>query len=663
MCGIFGLATLSAPEFAPAWRETAQAIAYRGPDAQAFYLAPGQAVQGDPFPEPHSAAPPSDTARLVLNGQQMPADLRSAWPAAPAVFLAHLRLAIIDLQPASDQPLLRGALALAFNGEIYNYIELRDELAALGYRFRTNGDSEVILAAYQQWGRDCVHRLRGMFAFALHDRSAGQLWLVRDRFAIKPLYVALRPGLLAFASQPHVLPLLLRETPQANDRALYNLLAYWCNAFDRDCFYSGVEMLLPGEDLLVDLATLRVERRRYYDLRQLGPGLDMLPATEDTIARFRDVFDEALRIHLRADVPLGVGLSGGLDSSSVLGTIAARHLAGGAELPADAAARGELLPRCLAFSSVFDGDGEVSEGEYVRAVLQHTGIEGRSVTPEFGPLLDRLPELSRVHDGPLTGPSLLVQHSVMGLAKASGVTVVINGQGGDELLCGYLRFIVLYALGQLKRNPLSGLRLTRDMLLHGDPQIRKVIVSALLRRRSGKGDQRRKVLGELLQADRFGQFASAPHPVPYSTDLQRMREQELQVFPIPSLCQNEDRNSMHFSLESRVPLLDHVLVECGLRLPPALLFRKGLAKYVLRAAMRGRVPEKVLWRRNKLGFPAPEQRWLGRLDYRGFRARLTAEQGLCSVFSAKALEPQLWDELDPRQRWLLLAVDAWLGTL
>lgn len=662
MCGIFGYASTQAPGTLPACSAVFEAIAYRGPDAQGLYLDAARSAAS--FPADLTADLPEDAAKYVFPASEGERRLGQQWPDGPAVLLAHLRLAIIDLQAASDQPMLRGALALSFNGEIYNYIELRDELVALGHRFRTNGDSEVILAAYQQWGRDCVHRLRGMFAFALHDRRAGTLWLVRDRFAIKPLYLALRPGVLAFSSQPHVLPLLLHERPELDERALYQLIAFWCNACDSSTYYRNVEMVLPGEDILVELATLKLDRRRYYDLRQLGPALDLLPATTDTVDYFRDVFDEALRIHLRADVPLGVGLSGGLDSSSVLGTIAAKHLPGGKEVEPQAAARNEILPRCLAFSSVFDGDGDVSEGSYVRAVLDYTGIEGRQVTPEFGPLLDQLPLLSRVHDGPLTGPSLLVQYSVMQLAKAAGVTVVINGQGGDEVLCGYLRFIVLHALGQLRQNPIVGIGITTQMLLQGDPQIPRVIAGALLRRgRSGKGDQRRKLLADYLAPGRFGEFQSSPHPAPYVTDMRRLREQELQVFPIPSLCQNEDRNSMFFSLESRVPLLDHVLVETGLRLPPALLFRRGLAKYVLRAAMRGRVPERVLWRRNKLGFPAPEQRWLGGLDHRAFLGRLTAPEKLREVFSAQVLEAPLWEQLEARQRWMLLAVDAWLGTL
>ena len=662
MCGIFGYAALQFPAVVPAYRAAFATLAHRGPDAQGLYLAPARAAQLATL-DPRLPALPPDAATLVFDPQLPEEKLAQHWPPGPAALLGHLRLSIIDLQAANDQPLLRGPLALSFNGEIYNYIELRSELAALGYSFRTNGDTEVLMAAYQAWGRECIHRLRGMFAFALHDRAAGTLWLARDRFAIKPLYLALRPGVVAFASEAHALPLLLGEPPRANDRALFHLLAYWVNAFDRDCYFSGVETVLAGEDIVVDLATLQLDRRRFYDLRQLGPALDPLPATDDTVERFRDVFDESIRLHLRADVPLGVGLSGGLDSSSVLGTIAAKHLAGGRELAPDAAARGELLPRCLAFSSLFDNDTEANESEYIRAVLERTGVEGRSVTPEFGTLLDELPALSRVHDGPLTGPSLLVQHSVMGLAKASGVTVVINGQGGDEVLFGYLRFIVLYALGQLKRSPLAGIGTATQMLLYGDPQIPRLAWARLLRQRSGKGDQRRKPLADMLDPERFARFDAEKHPAPYITNMQRLREQELQTFPIPSLCQNEDRNSMYFSLESRVPLLDHVLVETGLRLPPALLFRRGLAKYVLRAAMRGRVPDKVLWRRNKLGFPAPEQRWLGGMSHRDFRQRLTAETRLSAVFSARVLEPACWDQLAARERWLLLAVDAWLGTL
>jgi asparagine synthase (glutamine-hydrolysing) len=269
MCGIFGYASMRPPVVIPAWRAVFDCIAYRGPDAQGLYLAKARA-RGD---ELQLSIP-----EAVLCDPTQPEDsLRARWPEGPALLLGHLRLAIIDLQSASNQPMLRGSMALTFNGEIYNYIELRAELQALGHRFITKGDSEVILAAYEEWGRDCVHRLRGMFAFAIHDRGAGTLWLVRDRFAIKPLYLMQRQGLLAFASEAKALPLLLREPAVPNDRELYHLLVHRCYAFDHDSFYQDVEMVLPGEDIMVDLATLTLQRRRYYDLREVAPGLEVLP--------------------------------------------------------------------------------------------------------------------------------------------------------------------------------------------------------------------------------------------------------------------------------------------------------------------------------------------------------------------------------------------------
>ncbi|MDQ3023329.1 MAG: asparagine synthase (glutamine-hydrolyzing), partial [bacterium] len=453
MCGILGYVALARPARGPALRAALDEMNYRGPDARGAYLAPGRDRS---VTRPHATDNASGRiADPLLFDPGLPEnEVLASWPDGPAVLFGHLRLAIIDLHERSNQPMLRGALALVFNGEIYNYIELRSELAQLGHKFVTNGDSEVILAAYEQWGQDCVHRLRGMFAIALHDRAVGTLWLARDRFAIKPLYVALRPGVLAFASEAHALPVLLRETAQANSRALFHLLAHSCYAFDGESFYRGVEQLLPGEDMLVDLATLTGQRRRYYDLRQIVPALEMLPATNDTVESFRATFDNALRIHLRSDVPLGVGLSGGLDSSAILGTIASHCMQGGAE--AGATPNTELLQRVVAFSSVFT-DADADEGRFIRAMLDYTGIPGRSVTPEFEPLLEKLPALCRAHDSPLSGLSLLVQHSVMQLAKSCGVTVVINGQGGDELLCGYLRSIMYFALGQLKRHPLQGI--------------------------------------------------------------------------------------------------------------------------------------------------------------------------------------------------------------
>lgn len=629
MCGILGFAGTIPNNTELNWSVALATIRHRGPDSTGSCVA----KIGEP-------------CKLFFDAPQLDA----TFSGGPAIAFGHQRLSIIDLSQASNQPMFRDGLALVYNGEIYNYIELRQELKALGHSFHSEGDTEVLLAAYQQWGRECVHKLRGMFAFALYNANSHSLWLARDRFAIKPLFVTIGLGFLAFASEAKALIELLGQTPVSNDLALYHLIANRTYGFGRQSFYSGIDQLLAGEDWLVDLDRLQIDKRKYYSLPHLASNLVQLPDGDATCDYYREVFDEAIKIHLRADVPVGICFSGGLDSSSLLGTVTRNHLD---DLHAN---NGKLNT----FTAVFD-DRDANEQKYATAMLKYVGISGHTTSPAFPELAAKLAEINYLHDGPISTASILVQYSVMELAKSHGVKVLLDGQGGDEALGGYPISILLYIASLFKRNPLKAISTMLGVLAYGDPSVKPLLWSYFRRggKRSGQG-----LLSAALNPDRFASFSSLPHPVQHTTNPQVMRYQQLQVFPIPGLCKNEDRNSMAFSLESRVPLLDHVLVETALRLSPEMLFKHGLAKYILRRSMKGRAPKELLWRRTKLGFAAPEQRWIGKMSFKDFHSSLISEKRLASVFAANPslISESTWPQLSLRERFLLLSIDAWLGT-
>jgi asparagine synthase (glutamine-hydrolysing) len=534
------------------------------------------------------------------------------WPVA----LGHRRLAIIDLSDAGLQPMADPSLRwwLVFNGEIYNYVELREELRRLGCRFRTQSDSEVLLAGYIRWGEQVLDRLVGMFAFVIWDDQERRLFVARDRFGIKPVYYLARNGGVAFASEIKQLRGLPGESGRMNLRRVYDFLATGMTDHTGETLYADIRQLRPGECVLLDLArgspAADLPIRRWY--RVPAPGTTELSEREAG-ERFRALLAESVRIHLRSDVPVGSCLSGGLDSSSIV-CLMARHL--------DNEGNGA---RVYSISACY-GEKSVNEKPFIDAVVDRARCDPVYVYPQSQDAMALAERITWHQDEPYGSTSIFAQWSVFAEAKRRGIKVMLDGQGADEQLAGYHGGFSYYYAGLLRALRLA--TLIRAVLerrrYHGLPvrqQLRMFVVPLLptgivrfLRAPRAHANVHRNWLG----SDAFGRIDRSRGALDVALDESGLGPIKnigdlcvamTQTTNLGMLLHWEDRNSMAHGIEARVPFLDHRLVEFSIGLGSQHKMVGGDTKRVLRRGMEGILPETVRNRRDKLGFSTPETEW------------------------------------------------------
>ncbi|HEX5586574.1 MAG TPA: asparagine synthase (glutamine-hydrolyzing) [Acidimicrobiia bacterium] len=513
--------------------------------------------------------------------------------------LGHRRLAIIDPdgghQPVGTPDEL---VQLTYNGEVYNYRELRDELVATGHEFLTACDTEVVLHAYLEWGTDCFARFNGMWALGILDLRTDQaheprLVLARDHFGIKPLYWARSgSGRVLFASESKALLADAELCTEPDRQWLYDYLLHGLHDHQPQTAFAGVRALAAATWAVVDGAG--VHEHTYWE-----PALSTDAANDP--AEFRERFERSVERRLVADVAAGTCLSGGIDSSSIV-KVSNRLLA---EHVPDATSLGDHLKT---FSIVYDGD-PIDERAYMDAVLAEVDAEPSFAEPTSEEFVRELDRMVWHQDEPIVSTGPYAQWCVMRLAQPK-VTVLLNGQGGDELLAGYVPYQYVY-LRELLRARRFGAFATEAW------ESRDVLWPLVKRRLS---DRRRALpIAPLLQPE-FTRGLEPPRFARSQDDLKRRLVADLQTFSLPSLLRYEDRNSMAFSMESRLPFLDQELVDWVLRLPSEALVERGWSRAILREGLRGVLTEKVRTRRWKVGFTTPETRWL--------RARRATVQGL-----------------------------------
>jgi asparagine synthase (glutamine-hydrolysing) len=594
MCGIAGIMQVSGrPLDGRLLESMTGSLAHRGPDGEGYVL----------------LAPAGHEKPLPVVGKLSDSVATRDGLGPYRIGLGHRRLAIIDLTPLGHQPMGSddGHVWITYNGEVYNAPELRRELSALGHRFRSSTDTEVVLESYRRWGRACLSRLNGMFAFALWDGRARALFCARDRFGIKPFYYRRDDRRFLFASEIKALlqDSSFRRIP--NDRIVYDYLTASRQDHTTDTFFHDVHQLAPGEWLMVREAPegrLAVDRNRWWSVPEGTASV----SREDAAAGTRERLEDAVRLALRADVPVGSCLSGGLDSSSIV-CLMSRLLGSGASL--------------RTFSSCHE-DPRFDERSYIRTVLGQTGVANEAVFPDPTRLFNDLSRILWHQEEPFAGTSILAQWAVMQAAGGAGMKVLLDGQGADELLCGYpgyvgSRMADLVRAGQA----LAGVReWAAWRRLHGGLQsaamagfVRGLLPSGPVRwlrsHMTGETewlDERFVRDGRKAGLERNG--CSRTHRTVLGAHVARSLTEDL-----PALLHYEDRNSMAFSVEARVPFLDHRLVEWLVCLPPELKLRQGMTKVVLREAMAGILPDAVRMRTDKMGFVTPEDRWL-RVDLR-----------------------------------------------
>jgi asparagine synthase (glutamine-hydrolysing) len=537
--------------------------------------------------------------------------------------LGHRRLSIIDLSVAGHEPMSfeGGALWITYNGEVYNYIELRQELKGKGYAFSTATDTEVILAAYAEWGSDCLHRFNGMFAFGLWDSRKRLLFCARDRLGIKPFHYYWNGQLFAFASEIKAL-LAHPEIPQQpNDAIIYDYLALGSLDHTDETFFAGIKRLPPSHYLRFDLERGRLEIQRWWDV-QANTSLNGSSSVSerDLAHQFRELLTDSVRLRLRSDVPVGTCLSGGLDSSSIV-ALTNRLL-----LEEGAVPRELVGDRQKTFSACFD-DPAIDERPYIQQVIEHTGAESNRVFPQgAGGLWDDLEQLVWHQEEPFGSTSIYSQWNVMRLAEQGRVTVLLDGQGGDELLAGYHPYIGSYLAQTMRAQGLWNVLQTVQAMSAGTGRSRTFLLTLglynglpgpLQRMMLSLGNVRFRtnptVSASTLLPSFERQFSERRSRKSKHRSFHNLAErlyQDTFVYSLPALLRYEDRNSMAFSLEARVPFLDHRLVELCFSLPVSQRIQQGWTKWILRQAMDGILPKGVLWRRSKLGFATPERRWL-----------------------------------------------------
>ena len=521
----------------------------------------------------------------------------------PSVSLGHRRLSIIDRE-GGHQPVANEdeTVWLVYNGEVYNYRELRTELEAAGHTFRTHCDSEVIVHAYEEWGPACAARFNGMWAFAVADlRGAGEdgrggkLVLNRDHFGIKPLYYARSPrsGRLLFASEIKALLQDPELAAEPDEQMIFEYLQHGFHDHRAETFFKGVYHVpsatwveLPLDEVAADAGVLAapLESTAYWTPVLTRDG-------GDDPADFRRRFRESVERRLVSEVPVGSCLSGGLDSTTIISFMSEL-------LKEDAPDAASLRGQLKTFSAVFDGD-PIDEREYIETAVESTGADTTYTNPTSHEFIGELRDFVWHQEEPIVSTGPYAQWCVMRSAREQ-VTVLLDGQGGDELIAGYVPYQLVY-LRQLRKEG-------KYKELREESMAARDVLWPLAKRRI---KQRRKQLPtrKLLRQD-FLARTTDPGYGRSQSELKERLLQDLLTYSLPCLLRYEDRNSMAFSIESRVPYLDQEFVDHILSLPEDAIVRHGWSRWILRAALKGTLPEKIRLRRWKVGFTTPEMRWI-----------------------------------------------------
>lgn len=578
--------------------------------------------------------------------------------------LGHRRLSIIDLSNVANQPMSNedDSLWVAFNGEIYNHAEIRAELQAIGgHRWKTDhSDTEVILHAFEQWGIECLHRFRGMFAIALWDVRKRQLWLVRDRIGIKPLYFSQHHGRLTFASE---IKALLQDPDQrrmVNEEALYHYLSFITTPAPMTLF-DGIQKLPPGTWMRIDDHG-RIEQRRYWDVWDHASDLGHL-SEEELAERIQSELRTAVQLRQVSDVPVGVFLSGGIDSSTNAALFSEN-------------ATSQVKTFTIGYESEYDS--YKNELHYARMMADRVGAEHYEKLLNVDHLLDFLPRMIQLQDEPIGDPVCVPVYYVSKLARDNGVVVCQVGEGADELFCGYpfwktqLRLQNLNDLPVphfLKRQALAGMKLVSR------PSSGKY---EALRRASNRQPifwggcnafterQKFRLLSPRLR-NRFANYSSWEVIQPIhdrfqqnaweTSNLNWMSYLDLNLRLPELLLMRVDKMTMGVSLEGRVPFLDHKFVELAMSIPEATKTRNGTLKYILKKAVRGLIPDALI-DRPKQGFGVPVHEWL--FDKLGDHTREAVNE-FCAA-TDYLNRNSIRETLDSRRnidKWFLLNLALW----
>lgn len=609
MCGIAGIVSFKGPDdrvLSSALLMNSK-IRHRGPDGEGILAWNG-------YDAPTSLFTIDTPAEIVDSHLDWTPSISSRhYGSAAQMAFAHRRLAIIDLAVTGHQPMnySNGELWITYNGEIYNYIELRSELEVKGHQFRTKTDTEVILAAYKQWGQDCTAHFNGMWSFVIWNRIENSLFCSRDRFGVKPFYYVIDINFFVFASEQKALAACPAVTTSLNHTAVADYFVDGEIEYKPEGFFKNIIELFPGTQLTVQIDTGQSTISHWYKLKYSEEVADYSVGNrKKEVNNIRELLVESIRLRLRSDVTVGSCLSGGIDSSAISGIIANI-------VSTDASIN--VGDKLKLFTAAFD-DPKLDESNWAKKVVDQTGADWYKVTPRPEELMLDIENLIYSQDVPIWSTSTYAQFRVMKLAASNGVRVLLDGQGGDELFAGYMpHFIPLWkelkSHGQHTRRKLEVAAWGEDVEKH---RIKETLKQYILPSMpvGMKMFLQKRYFSDLayISPELISTYKASYCATKKPQSLNEALHQEFVNTRLKGYLKCEDRCSMWHSVESRTPFADdHKLIEYVFNIPGTLKINNGVTKSLLREAVAPFIPESIRTRKDKMGYVTPNNLWISNL--------------------------------------------------
>ena len=550
--------------------------------------------------------------------------------------LGHRRLSILDLSSEGHQPMhYLERYTITYNGEIYNYLEIKERLLQEGYTFHSHTDTEVILASYARWGEACVEKFNGMWAFALYDKVQNILFCSRDRFGIKPFYYTEVAGQFVFGSEIKQL-LMFHETHYVNKSILMDYLVLGYEEHKNDTFFEEIYKLEQSHNLIYHLDSHTYEIKRYYDVHKDEEIRGL--SEQESVKRYRESLQKSISLRLRSDVKVGACLSGGLDSSSIASMASTIY----------AEQTGQRFTAIHARSTERKSD----ESHYAKEVAAHCHMDLNMIEPTTEAFIESIDDVIYTQEEPFGGPSIFMQFFVMKEAKRVACKVMLDGQGGDETLLGYEKYYPAYLMSLPPLDRIKGFMMSsKNSKLTLKQLLSYLIYFTNAKIRTKRVKKRHSfVKGRYLKLIDHHLIEKSSQNYLNIFDLQY---DEIYATKMPHLLKYEDKNSMRHSVETRLPFIDYSVLETALSIKDAFKIKEGWTKSILRKAVDDLLPHSVVWRKEKLGFESPSDLWLDSISQQ------MKEQIESSKIISELTEKLDFETLSKIQKWKLYNIAKW----
>ncbi|MBN4065890.1 asparagine synthase (glutamine-hydrolyzing) [Candidatus Amoebophilus asiaticus] len=639
MCGIAGILSLSAgqSDLASYIKSMTDTLRHRGPDDEGFLLLGESEFR---------IVGASDTPKEVFQSSLSYAcnDRIEHLNGSYHLALGHRRLSILDLSAAGHQPMCTHdeQIWITYNGEVYNYIELREELKGKGYKFKTNTDTEVLLYAYMEWGQGCLSKLNGMWAFVIYDRNKNQLFGARDRFGVKPFYYFLDGKFFAFTSEHKALLKLPFVSKEINHKAAFDYIVTGLSEPEEESLFKGILELHPSCAFTFNLGDGNFKKWKYYSLSYTDKGEKVNSNKLNGYStEIRNLLFDAINIRLRSDVPVGSCLSGGLDSSVIVGIVNQVLEKGKLEQVGD---------NQKVFTASYD-DKLIDESAWAKKVVEQTKTSWFQAYPTHEQLLEDLEDIVYYQDIPFMTSSSFAHYRVMKIVQEAGVKVTLDGQGGDEIFAGYDPYLISLWIemfrGMKIKDLLREFNIANDSVVSAGIlkyNLLKALSLKFLPLAFNKRFMAEKFENQFLNKDfwRANNSRLSILKTPVYSSMNRIMHDYINGPIFKVLLKTSERNAMRFSVESRTPFADDInLIEYMFQIPSSYKIYKQQTKYLMREAVKGIIPEDVRLRKDKMGFNTPEYKWLNHIK-KDLRDYLTDD--LDDFFDTKRLLNR-WNDL------------------